>query len=89
MASPPTPPPPQAMVGAHRDPRGRPCGAALLREDFVRPLRQGLESLRAGEELPREMRLWPGAMLVGSTVGQPGGMLFRLRLSADPSEAEE
>jgi hypothetical protein len=61
----------------------------LLREDFVRPLRQAVEALREGAELPREVRMWSNASLCGVTVGQPGGVLFRLRLATEEAEAEE
>lgn len=61
----------------------------LLREDFVRPLRQALQGLHEGGELPRECRMWQHAVLAGTTVGQPGGILWRLRLASDASEADE
>jgi hypothetical protein len=62
---------------------------SLLREDFIRPLREAVEAVRRGEEPPRGVRLWPAAMLVESTVGEPGGVLHRVRLASDSAEAEE
>lgn len=50
----------------------------LLREDFVRPLRQAIEALREGAELPREVKLWDSAILAGMNVGNPGGVLFKV-----------
>ena len=39
--------------------------------------------------MAREFKLWRGATLMGTTVGQPGGILWRLRLAASDEEAEE
>ena len=61
----------------------------LLREDFVRPLRQAIEAARENGEMPREVRVWQQATLVGMTVGNPGGVLFRVKLAKDQAEAEE
>ena len=61
----------------------------LLREDFVRPLRQAVEAAREGSEMPREVRVWRRAALAGMAVGNPGGVLFRIKLAQDQAEAEE
>ena len=53
------------------------------------PLRQAVELVRQGAEVPRHVRLWPNARLVSTAVGEPGGILHRLRLAADAEEAEE
>ena len=61
---------------------------SLLREDFVRPLRGAVQAIRSGREAPREVRLWPDAAYVGAVVGEPGGILHRIRLTTDASLAE-
>ena len=61
----------------------------LLREDFVRPLRQSIEAYRHGAELPQQVRVWADAELTGTTVGAPGGVLFCVRLASDEAAAQE
>lgn len=61
----------------------------LLREDFVRPLREAVEAARTSEPPPRSVRIWERATLVGSVIGEPGGVLYRVRLTESEAEAEE
>ena len=61
--------------------------AALVREDFVRPLRAALRQVRAGEPPPRECRMWAGVTIGAAAVGEPGGLLHRLQLT-DEQHAE-
>ena len=75
----------------------------LLREDFVRPLREAVGKVHALQQLaerdglgpwqeqlgqlPREVKVWPYARLCGATVGEPGGILHKLQLASSPEEA--
>ena len=77
---------------------------SLVREDFVRPLRLAVgaahEAVRKAEErrlawdsllseeLPREVKHWPSARLLGAVVGEPGGVLHTLRLASDEDERD-
>ena len=55
----------------------------LLREDFLRPLREVLQTVREGGEPPRQVHLWRDVVLGAASVGEPGGALYTLRLSEE------
>ena len=55
----------------------------LLREDFMRPLREMVEKARQGLELPQSASMWRGVTLGAAAVGEPGGMLHSLHLDEE------
>lgn len=55
----------------------------LLREDFMRPLREMVEKARQGLELPQSASMWRGVTLGAAAVGEPGGMLHTLHLDEE------
>ena len=69
----------------HGTPRWRSSNVHPLQ---IRPLRDALNDVRAGREPPREVRLHRNVQLVGTHVGEPGGLLHLLRMeSAADGEA--